>query len=73
MSLCPPNSPVAIECKWSATDFDPGNLKLFRERYPEGDSLVAAADVEKPFTRNYKGIDVTFVSLTGLIEKIGIK
>jgi predicted AAA+ superfamily ATPase len=65
--------PVAIECKWSATDFDPGNLKLFRERYPEGDSLVAAADVEKPFTRNYKGIDVTFVSLTGLIEKIGIK
>jgi hypothetical protein len=24
-------------------------------------------------TRNDKGIDVTFVSLTGLIEKIGIK
>ena len=65
--------PVAIECKWSATDFDPGNLRLFRERYPEGDSLVAAADVEKPFTRNYKGIDVTFVTLAGLIEKIGIK
>jgi len=62
--------PVAIECKWSATDFDPGNLKLFRERYPEGDSLVAAADVEKPFTRNYKGIEVTFVSLPGLIEKM---
>jgi predicted AAA+ superfamily ATPase len=62
--------PVAIECKWSATDFDPGNLKLFRERYPEGDSLVAAADVEKRFTRNYKGIDVTFVSLPTLIEWI---
>jgi predicted AAA+ superfamily ATPase len=59
--------PVAIECKWSATDFDPHNLKRFRERYPEGDSLVAAADVGKPFVRNYKGIEVTFVSLPGLI------
>ncbi|MEI7672477.1 MAG: DUF4143 domain-containing protein [Deltaproteobacteria bacterium] len=62
--------PVAIECKWSATDFDPGNLKLFRERYPEGDSLVAAADVEKPFIRNYKGIEVKFVSLPGLIDAL---
>ena len=62
--------PVAIECKWSAADFDPGNLKLFRERYPEGDSFVAAADVEKQFVRNYKGIEVTFVSLPGLIKLI---
>jgi predicted AAA+ superfamily ATPase len=63
--------PVAIECKWSAAEFDPGNLKRFRERYPEGDSLVAAADVEKPFVRNYKGIEVTFVSLAGLIDALG--
>ena len=62
--------PVAIECKWSAAEFEPGNLKRFRERYPEGDSLVAAADVEKPFVRNYKGIEVTFVSLTGLIDAL---
>jgi len=60
--------PMAIECKWSATEFDPHNLKRFRERYPEGDSLVVAADVEKPFVRNYKGIEVTFVSLTNLIR-----
>jgi predicted AAA+ superfamily ATPase len=62
--------PVAIECKWSATEFDPGNLQRFRERYPEGDSLVAAADVEKPFIRHYKGMAVTFVSLTGLIDAL---
>ena len=62
--------PVAIECKWSAAEFDPHNLKRFRERYPEGDSLVAAADVEKPFVRNYKGIEVKFVSLTGLIDAL---
>lgn len=65
--------PVAIECKWSATEFDPHNLKRFRERYPEGDSLVATADVEKPFVRNYKGIEVTFVSLTGLIDALAEK
>lgn len=65
--------PVAIECKWSATEFDPGNLKRFRERYPEGDSLVAAADVEKPFVRHYKGTEVTFVSLTGLIDALAEK
>jgi predicted AAA+ superfamily ATPase len=62
--------PVAIECKWSAAEFDPGNLKRFRERYPEGNSLVVAADVEKTFIRNYKGIDVTFVSLTGLLDAL---
>jgi len=62
--------PVAIECKWSAAEFDPANLKRFRERYPEGDSLVAAADVEKSFIRNYKGMDVTFVNLAGLIDAL---
>ena len=62
--------PLAIECKWSATEFDPHNLKRFRERYPDGDSLVVAADVEKSFVRNYKGIEVTFVSLTNLINCI---
>jgi hypothetical protein len=34
---------------------------------------VVAADVEKPFVRNYKGIDVTFVSLSGLIGHCGNK
>jgi predicted AAA+ superfamily ATPase len=62
--------PVAIECKWSAADFDPDNLKRFRERYPKGDSLVVAADVEKPFVRHYKGMEATFVNLPGLIGKI---
>ena len=62
--------PVAIECKWSAAEFDPHNLKRFRERYPEGDSLVVAADVEKPFIRYYKGIEVKFVNLPDLIDTL---
>jgi hypothetical protein len=62
--------PVAIECKWSAAEFDPANLKRFRERYPEGDSLVVAADVDKLFIRHYKGIEVKFVNLTDLIDAL---
>jgi len=65
--------PVAIECKWSAAEFDPGNLKRFRQRYPKGDSLVVAADVEKPFTRRYQGIEVMFVNLTTLITTLSKK
>jgi uncharacterized protein len=63
--------PVAIECKWSAAEFDPRNLKRFREHYPEGASLVVAADVEKSFIRHYKGMEVTFLSLTGLVDLLG--
>ena len=64
-------SPVAIECKWSAAEFDSGNLKRFREHYPDGASLVVAADVEKSFIRHYKEMEVTFVNLAGLIDLLG--
>jgi predicted AAA+ superfamily ATPase len=30
-------TPLAIECKWSCSEFDPTNLKAFRRQYPEGD------------------------------------
>jgi len=62
--------PTAIECKWSAAEFDPGNLKCFRQRYPEGASLVAAADVEMTFSRHYQGMEVTFVNLSALINSL---
>lgn len=61
---------VAIECKWSADQFDPRNLDLFRKRYPKGKSYVVAADVDRDFERDYKGSSVLFVSLNGLIERL---
>jgi uncharacterized protein len=63
--------PTAIECKWSAIEFDPSNLKRFRERYPEGVSFVVASDVEKSYTRNFQGLEVAFVNLEGLIAALG--
>jgi hypothetical protein len=45
--------PAAIECKWSANNFDPTNLIAFRYQHPEGDNLVLTHDVERAFTRSY--------------------
>ena len=63
-------SPLAIECKWSASDFDAGNLQAFRRPYPRGDNLVVANDVERSFTRSYGGLSVRFVSLSELIAEV---
>lgn len=65
-------TPIAIECKWSYLDFDPRNLKLFRHRYPQGDSYVVGADVHRVMDRQYEGLNVKFVGLNTLIESLKI-
>src|SRR5208283_5143384 len=45
--------PMAIECKWSASNFDPTNLTAFRHQHPEGENIILANDVERAFTRSY--------------------
>ncbi len=59
-------SPVAIECKWSADEFDPAGLKAFRKRYPQGHNIVVATDVDEPLTRRTGGISVRLVALKDL-------
>jgi uncharacterized protein len=58
--------PTAIECKWSADEFDPAGLKAFRARYPEGHNIVVASDVDAPLTRRLGGIPVRLVGLRDL-------
>ncbi|MCL4502361.1 MAG: ATP-binding protein [Deltaproteobacteria bacterium] len=60
--------PMAIECKWSAAEFDPDNLRFFRKNYPQGQNLVVAFDVDRPFTREYKGLKVKIVGLQDLMQ-----
>jgi predicted AAA+ superfamily ATPase len=62
--------PVAIECKWSASEFDAANIRAFRLRYPTGSNYVVAQDVERSFSRTYGDVHVRFVSLAGLIKAI---
>lgn len=62
--------PIAVECKWSAKEFDPSGIRAFRAVYPEGDNFVVAADVDRTHTRAARGIPVTYVGLRGLVERL---
>jgi predicted AAA+ superfamily ATPase len=63
-------NPMAIECKWSANNFDPVNFQAFRHQHPGGNNLVLAHDVERPFIRNYGDLKVRFESLRSFTDSI---
>lgn len=58
--------PTTIECKWSADHFDPAGIKAFRHRYPAGENLVVANDVDRAFTKRFGDLSVRFVGLGAL-------
>ncbi|MBI4541781.1 MAG: ATP-binding protein [Gemmatimonadetes bacterium] len=64
------SAPVAIECKWSAKDFDPGSLRVFRRRYPRGDTFLVAHDVERRSARTVDDFTVTVIGLRELIQAL---
>ena len=66
-------SPAAIECKWSARDFNPANLLVFARLYPKATLLVTAPDARPAFTRNYNGSEVQFLTLDRLTARIAGK
>jgi len=66
-------TPVAIECKWSARDFDPANLLVFARAYPKATLLVTTPDARPGFSRNYHGLKVEFLPLDRLVEQIAGK
>lgn len=57
------NAVNAIECKWDASRFDPTNLRVFRASHPDGANFVVAANVQKPYTRDVGGLEVTFTGI----------
>lgn len=61
---------ITIECKWLAKEFDPGNLKIFRQQYPDGQNYVVATDISDVFQRKYNDISLHFVNLQDLIQAI---
>ena len=62
--------PMAIECTWSASEFDAKNLQIFRRYYPEGENLVVASDVDRPFLRRFGTISVQFVGLQDFVTAL---
>ncbi|HXY51015.1 MAG TPA: carboxypeptidase regulatory-like domain-containing protein [Terriglobales bacterium] len=65
------NKPIAIECKWSAADFDATNLQVFRRQYSDGENFVLAQDVDRPYSRHFGEITVRFENLGTFVKKIG--
>jgi predicted AAA+ superfamily ATPase len=63
-------TPLAIECKWSARDFDPASLLVFARAYPKPDLVVVTTDARPAFVRQYDGRKVQFLTLDRLIERI---
>lgn len=64
------NPPDAIECKWSAGEFNPRNLLAFRRQYPEGQNWVVATDIGHPHSWHHKGVDVRYVDLATLVNQL---
>jgi hypothetical protein len=62
--------PVAIECKWSASDFRPANMKAFRRQYPGGRNYLVAHDIDKAYHRTFEAMDVACVNLEGLLVSL---
>ncbi|MDH3216114.1 MAG: ATP-binding protein [Candidatus Krumholzibacteria bacterium] len=64
------SKPIAIECKWSADNFDPRNLMAFRRHHPGGENYVVSADIERSFTRKQQDLTVRFVRLETMIKRL---
>ncbi len=62
--------PLAIECKWSAADFDPSNLLAFRRRYPSGGNVVVTSDTGRPWKKKYSDVEVRFLGLEMLVQEL---
>jgi uncharacterized protein len=63
-------APMVIECKWTATDFDSTNVKIFRRHYPKGLNFVVASDLERSYSRSYDDVMVKFIKLGDLIKEV---
>jgi len=62
--------PVAIECKWSASQFDAAHLKIFRRYYPEGLNFVVAKDIDYSFKKQMGDLSINFVNIVDLIKAL---
>ncbi len=65
----PGNITDIIECKSSPDHFTPGNMKVFREFYPQGNNYCYSPYISDPYTLEKTGIKITFI---GSVEQIQV-
>lgn len=56
-----------IECKWSATEFDPAALRAFRALHPIGANYLLAPIAGPAYSRRFGEIEVTVCAPDGII------
>lgn len=66
----PGAEPIAVECKWSAANFQPGNLKAFKALYPKSRCAVVSNDTDKGYPKMFGGMKVEFFGLRGLMGEL---
>jgi len=66
------NKPTTVECKWSASEFDVTNLRIFRRQYAEGENYVLTQDIDRSFSRRFGEIAVRFENLEAFAKAIGL-
>jgi predicted AAA+ superfamily ATPase len=59
--------PIAIECKWTAKDFDASSVLAFARAYPQVEILVVTQDAKPSFRREFSGRSVRFLALEELV------
>ncbi|MBC7098628.1 DUF4143 domain-containing protein [Candidatus Bipolaricaulota bacterium] len=60
---------MAIEAKWKADAFSPQGLEAMVRRYPKARCYVVASDVDEPYTRRVRGLEVRFVNLGTMVKE----
>ena len=67
---------TAIECKYTMFIDDTTftsigkNFEALRKLYPVGDNFIVASNIDRSYTRDYKGLTITFVSSAELIKQL---
>jgi hypothetical protein len=62
--------PIAIECKWSASDINPSGMQAFRRQYPQGNNFIVAQDATRAYTKSFGNLKIKIVNLAGLIADL---
>lgn len=60
-------SPIAIECKWSARNFNAKNINRFRKLHPKGENFLVASDVDKAYVIKSADVKINVVGINDLI------
>ncbi len=60
-----------IECKWAVDAFEARGISAFRQSYPKGRNLVVSPQVTKSYARREKRLEIEYVPLGQLRQKLG--